>query len=192
MRKGPVGPAESSGRPDGEVDVPRRRLEVAVGPRQRDLATVDHVLRSASSFSLVVELRIPIEGREELDDTSLFVTCHELAQRTGDSRGLGAFTAHSEGVCEQSRVDIQVRRHVQMLAREAAPDQRETEEVAGPASCEGERALRSLVRSMLRGHGSTHLPHDPCRRRLKQRSRCSIHVVATRMCLRPQRSITTA
>ena len=58
-----------SGRPETKTDLSRRAL------------------------GLVLVLRIPIEDREELDDSPLLVASHVLAQRASDRRGLRALTA---------------------------------------------------------------------------------------------------
>lgn len=68
----------------------------------------------AGALRLVVELRIPIEGREGFDDASLLAAGPVLTQRAGDGRGLGTLAADLDSRIEQARVGIEVGRNVQV------------------------------------------------------------------------------
>lgn len=91
--------------------------------REGPHAGIDEEVHSARTLGLVFVLWIPLEGSEELDDTPLLVASDVLAQRARDRRGLGALTADLDGLLEQTRVDIEVGRHVQMVAQTDAQHQ---------------------------------------------------------------------
>ena len=91
--------------------------------RERPHAGVDEEVHSAGALGLVVVLRVPVEGREELDDAPLLMASDVLAQRTGDRCGLGALTTDLDGLLEQARVDIEVGRHVRSIAQRPAQRQ---------------------------------------------------------------------